>query len=233
LSNAHTGKGKIALAARDRAMLLLSTSTAMRGDNTRPILLSDLYSKDVPLVDVGLDLTQASGIGYRDWYKLRLFSSSKSLYKEIVFESPVRSGFLSSRGLDRDRDRSTPVYRPQKTAQNRHRPVYNGHVRFFAVIRPVRTSYSQDQSITGLDRSFGGMYVVLVYQVYIRRMNIFPLHTFMYLLNLVVRRGGRKGQRNEHERTTVRHAACVWFSRRAAGTGWGVVVVKRRWGMLG
>ena len=55
LSSAHKGKSKIALAARDRAMLLLSTSTAMRGDNTRPILLSDLYSKDVPLVDVGLD----------------------------------------------------------------------------------------------------------------------------------------------------------------------------------
>lgn len=47
--------GKIGLAARDRAMLLLSCSTAMRGDNTCPILLSDLYSRDVPLVDVGLD----------------------------------------------------------------------------------------------------------------------------------------------------------------------------------
>lgn len=55
LSSAHKGKQKIALAARDRAMLLLSTSTAMRGDNTRPILLSDLYTKDVLLVDIGLD----------------------------------------------------------------------------------------------------------------------------------------------------------------------------------
>ena len=55
LSNAHKSKGKIGLAARDRAMLLLSCSTAMRGDNTRPILLSDLYSRDVPLVNVGLD----------------------------------------------------------------------------------------------------------------------------------------------------------------------------------
>lgn len=55
LSNAHKSKGKIGLAARDHAMLLLSCSTAMRGDNTRPILLSDLYSRDVPLVDVGLD----------------------------------------------------------------------------------------------------------------------------------------------------------------------------------
>jgi len=55
LSIAHKGKKKIALAAQDRAMLLLSTSTAMWGDNTHPILLSDLYSKDVLLVDVGLD----------------------------------------------------------------------------------------------------------------------------------------------------------------------------------
>lgn len=55
LSNSPKGKKKIALAARDRAMLLLSTSTAMRGDNIRPILFSDLYTKDVLLVDVDLD----------------------------------------------------------------------------------------------------------------------------------------------------------------------------------
>jgi len=30
---------------------------------------------------------QASEIGYRDWYKLRLFPSSKSLYKEMSYES--------------------------------------------------------------------------------------------------------------------------------------------------
>jgi len=32
-----------------------SYSTAMWGDNTCPILLSDLYTKDVLLVDIGLD----------------------------------------------------------------------------------------------------------------------------------------------------------------------------------
>ena len=55
LSNSSKGKKKIALAARDWAMLLLSTSTAMRGDNICPILLSDLYTKDILLVDVDLD----------------------------------------------------------------------------------------------------------------------------------------------------------------------------------
>lgn len=39
--------------ARDRAMLLLSTQTAFRGDNLRGILLSDLGNRDVPIVDLG------------------------------------------------------------------------------------------------------------------------------------------------------------------------------------
>ena len=70
LSNAHRSKGKIGLAARDRAMLLLSCSTAMQGDNMHPILLSDLYSRDVPLVDVGLDFKVKVRIR-RNWpYKI-------------------------------------------------------------------------------------------------------------------------------------------------------------------
>ncbi|KIM36075.1 hypothetical protein M413DRAFT_45099, partial [Hebeloma cylindrosporum] len=33
----------------------------------------------------------------------------------VVLESPVQSGFLPPRAMDRDRDRSTKVPRPQKT----------------------------------------------------------------------------------------------------------------------
>jgi hypothetical protein len=36
-------------------MLLLSTSMAFRGDNTRNILWSDIFLRDIPLVEVGLD----------------------------------------------------------------------------------------------------------------------------------------------------------------------------------
>jgi len=61
--------------------------------------------------------------------------------KYVVFESPVRSGLWASRGLDRDRDRSSPVQRPQKTALNRHRPVLCGLMQSWAVTRPVSTSY--------------------------------------------------------------------------------------------
>lgn len=44
----HTG-------VRDRAMLLVSTTTAYRGDNTRRIMWSDLKTKDVLLMDIGPD----------------------------------------------------------------------------------------------------------------------------------------------------------------------------------
>jgi hypothetical protein len=75
--------------------------------------------------------------------------------REVVFKSPVRSGFGGSKGLDRDRDRSSTVHRPQKTGQNRCGPLYNGSMRFFAVTRPVLTSYGPNQLLTGLDRSCG------------------------------------------------------------------------------
>ncbi|KAF5312044.1 hypothetical protein D9619_002517 [Psilocybe cf. subviscida] len=45
---------KISQSLRDRAMLLLSTSMAFRGDNTRNILLSDIYLRDIPLPAVSL-----------------------------------------------------------------------------------------------------------------------------------------------------------------------------------
>ncbi len=44
---------------RDRAMLLLTTSMAFRGDNVREITWSDILVRQVPLVDVGLDVKAA------------------------------------------------------------------------------------------------------------------------------------------------------------------------------
>lgn len=44
---------QVHVAARDRAMLLISTNTAYRGDNTRGILMADLTVQDVPMVDIG------------------------------------------------------------------------------------------------------------------------------------------------------------------------------------
>jgi hypothetical protein len=36
-------------------MLLISTSSAFRGDNTRRLLLSDVSVEDVRMIDLGLD----------------------------------------------------------------------------------------------------------------------------------------------------------------------------------
>ncbi|KAF5385999.1 hypothetical protein D9615_002501 [Tricholomella constricta] len=47
---------QIHLALRDRAMLLISTSTAYRGDNLRRLQLSDISFRNIPMVDVGLDV---------------------------------------------------------------------------------------------------------------------------------------------------------------------------------
>ena len=81
LSNAHKSKGKIGLAAWDHTMLLFSCSTAMRGDNTCPILLSDLYSRDVPLVDVGLDFIVKVRV-LRNWpYKILTGSIGTCYYE--------------------------------------------------------------------------------------------------------------------------------------------------------
>ncbi|KAF4621784.1 hypothetical protein D9613_012121 [Agrocybe pediades] len=46
-------KHQICLALRDRAMLLLASNTAFRGDNTRRILLSDLFTQRVPMPLIG------------------------------------------------------------------------------------------------------------------------------------------------------------------------------------
>ena len=44
---------KVHRGIRDRAMLLLSTSTAFRGDNIRTLLFSDLFGCQVPIPDLG------------------------------------------------------------------------------------------------------------------------------------------------------------------------------------
>ena len=40
------------LGLRDRCMLLLSTSTAFRGDSTRSLLFSDVSMRDVPMPEL-------------------------------------------------------------------------------------------------------------------------------------------------------------------------------------
>jgi hypothetical protein len=44
---------QVYLALRDRAMLLLSCATAFRGDSVRPVLLSDLFTKQVAFPALG------------------------------------------------------------------------------------------------------------------------------------------------------------------------------------
>ena len=45
------------LALRDHAMLQISACVGMRGDNVRPILLSDLMIRDIPLINIGYGIT--------------------------------------------------------------------------------------------------------------------------------------------------------------------------------
>jgi hypothetical protein len=61
-------------------------------------------------------------------------SPGAAVEMQVVFESPVRSGFLIPRGLDRDRDRSGSVNGLQKTVQDHLRPVKSSLRRFFAVL---------------------------------------------------------------------------------------------------
>ncbi|KAF5377311.1 hypothetical protein D9615_006350 [Tricholomella constricta] len=55
LDQRHGTKPQTHLAMRDRCMILISAATAFRGDNVRRLLLSDLYSRDVPMVEIGLN----------------------------------------------------------------------------------------------------------------------------------------------------------------------------------
>ena len=63
----------------------------------------------------------------------RRASSSSSL----VFESPVRSGFLTPRVIDRDRDRSFEIEIGQKTGPNRYGPVFCGLLQLQDRSKPV------------------------------------------------------------------------------------------------
>lgn len=60
-----TSKLQIYTGVRDRAMLLVSTTTAYRGDNTRRITWSDLKLKQVTLLDVGPDVKEHVHLKHR------------------------------------------------------------------------------------------------------------------------------------------------------------------------
>lgn len=67
LQSSGSSKSQVHLGARDRAMLLISTCTAYRGNNTRGLLVSDLAVRDVPMVDIGSDvkvMVSVSHLGY-------------------------------------------------------------------------------------------------------------------------------------------------------------------------
>lgn len=55
LKSSRSTRPQVHIGTRDRAMLLISATTAYRGDNTRRLLLSDITIRDVPMVDIGLD----------------------------------------------------------------------------------------------------------------------------------------------------------------------------------
>lgn len=44
-----SGPNQVYIGLRDRAMLLTSSSVAFRGDNSRQLLMSDLFSCDIPI----------------------------------------------------------------------------------------------------------------------------------------------------------------------------------------
>ena len=55
----------------------------------------------------------------------------------VVFESPVRSGFLTPRVIDWDRDRSFEIEIGQKTGPNRYGPVFCGLLQLQDRSKPV------------------------------------------------------------------------------------------------
>jgi hypothetical protein len=66
-----------------------------------------------------------------------------------VFESPVRSGFLAPRALDRDRDRSLKSEIVKKTGPNRSWSVFCGHK---TGLNRLWFRLVQNRSRTSLDR---------------------------------------------------------------------------------
>src|SRR6266545_7523875 len=60
----------------------------------------------------------------------------------VVFGSPVRSGFLTPRAIDRDRNRSFYFRIPKKTGPNRCGPVHIGFLRLRNRLGPVKVQTS-------------------------------------------------------------------------------------------
>lgn len=54
-SDRRTAIQSLYIGVRDRAMLLVSTCTAFRGDNIRSLLWSDLFAREIPVPELGLD----------------------------------------------------------------------------------------------------------------------------------------------------------------------------------
>lgn len=50
----HSGPHQTFIGIRDRAMLLLSSAIAFRGDSSRALVWSDLFLSDVPMNDISL-----------------------------------------------------------------------------------------------------------------------------------------------------------------------------------
>jgi hypothetical protein len=70
-----SGLRGIHLGARDRAMLLFSTSTAFRGESARILQWSDLFVSEIPMNDVSPGFRVPASI----WPMLRPSSESSSL----------------------------------------------------------------------------------------------------------------------------------------------------------
>ena len=64
----------------------------------------------------------------------------------VVFESPVRSGLLPSRGLDRDRDRSFQIRNSEKTGLNRKKTETDNGLGLFALQDRSEPVYGWDWS---------------------------------------------------------------------------------------
>lgn len=52
-----SGPRQVFIGLRDHAMLLLSLTTAFRGESSRNLLLSDLFMMQVPMNEIGLGIT--------------------------------------------------------------------------------------------------------------------------------------------------------------------------------
>ena len=77
-----------------------------------------------------------------------------------MFGSPVRSGLLTSRAFNRNRNRSIYFRNPKKTGPNRCGPVHIGFLRLIDRFRPVMV---QTGPKLVLDRS--GLKIYILYKI--------------------------------------------------------------------